>query len=188
METIQIKAECKSDSFKMVSCSTDVKHSNDCRTLKTEQQFDLDDFQTYLISEECELIFNLRDMRKILAFADSVGAVLTVKFNGPGSALIFECCAFDNVCIDFVVATVLDPTWKPKGPQNLESNTQTTSLKDYELLEDDDNDDDDVLPSTPDRDVEIPSLFRQLAAVVWETDFSPVPAASHDQQQTRLNQ
>ena len=151
----------------MVSCSTDVKNSNECRTLKTEQQFDLDDFQTYLISEECELIFNLRDMRKILAFADSVGAVLTVKFNGPGSALIFECYVFDYVCIDFVVATVLDPTWKPKGTlsQNLESTTQATSLKDYELLEDDNNDDVDVLPSTPDRDVEIPSLFFQLSRV-----------------------
>ena len=108
------------------------------RLLTTKITVDLEDFLNYECLQAMVLVLNLKDFRKILLFADSIGADLTLKAKGPGSALIIEYQPFENVAIDFVLATLFDPEWVPKndsidlaltGPNEANEEVICSSLK-----------------------------------------------------------
>lgn len=103
--------ECLVNTFTIYSCSSEAGD----RILDTKVSIDLDDFQVYTITEPATLVFNLKDFRKVLNFADSMATNLTAKFDGPGSALIWECQPSNTLEVEFVLATVPDPEWLPSS-------------------------------------------------------------------------
>ncbi len=122
----------------------------DNRLLKTKITVDLEDFSHYECLQEVILIFNLKDFRKILLFADGIGTDLTLKVKGPGSALIIEYQPFENVSIDFVLATLFDPDWIPKNQLSQDKIGQMSN-------------DEEIISSSPKRnDLSKKSLFSKM--------------------------
>ncbi|KAI8818965.1 Rad9-domain-containing protein [Fimicolochytrium jonesii] len=78
------------------------------RTLQTELQIDIEDFDKYEVANDTSVIFDLKNFKAILTFADAMGQPVSAFFDQAGSPVIFTVTqAPDLYVFDLVIATTI---------------------------------------------------------------------------------
>ncbi|KAI8922523.1 Rad9/Ddc1 [Powellomyces hirtus] len=81
----EIAMRCKPDSIALKSftetIAADEEDQLGCRTLQTELQVDVEDFDMYDVKGDSEIIFDLKNLKAILSFADQMGQPVSAFFN-----------------------------------------------------------------------------------------------------------
>ncbi|KAJ3302399.1 cell cycle checkpoint control protein rad9a [Kappamyces sp. JEL0829] len=94
------------DRFEMASCAPDQGLGVGERSLKTQVGLDLGDFREWSVREPVEVVFSLRDFKKVLSWADTMDLEVHISMDGPGSPLVVECdMEDDGVKVVSVLAT-----------------------------------------------------------------------------------
>jgi hypothetical protein len=75
--------------------------------LMTELVMDVADFELFSIRPGAqELTFSLKELRAILGLCENLGASVSICFSDPGAPILWTVTWFENLVVDFVLATL----------------------------------------------------------------------------------
>ncbi len=136
--------------------------------LQTQLVVESADFESYGIGRapEAELTVSLKELRAAAAFCESAGQPVAILFSAPGAPLLLSVSVFDQLVVDFVLATMAppDPSQRASSsqpspvpapsslPPTVGGNSASEKEKEEEDGDNGDNDDDECVEGTPERE------------------------------------
>ncbi|KAI8391379.1 Rad9-domain-containing protein, partial [Radiomyces spectabilis] len=105
-KVFDLALECTANATKVKSYWAESSSAlSDERPMHSEFSIQSTDFMEYRIPSPVSIIFNMKEFKTVLSYAEDIHCQLSASFDGPGRAVIFSAKQADNMLADFAVMT-----------------------------------------------------------------------------------